>query len=505
MNTAIQMLLLAAWSMVVALPVAEAEETQPSMPSGGTATPSTSGRDANTLAGAAGHTPLPETPLISDEKFTPGEPITLAEALDAAAKRNLDLAEATLEIDKARAGLKKSWGLVLPVIQGKFDYTHMDHEDTVNLASSIAPLLTAMGITLPPGTSLGDPLLLNPQEKFLGALQVQVPLVNAEGWLTVQAAKKGVTVAQLSIETVRRQILLGTAQAYYFALSSKDLIDLYLTQIETAKEQRRVAEARFNAGRGMRIDVIRAETDIEKASQSLIAAELAFDNSRDVLAGLIGAKGLPMPLETPSLKIPSGSDADLEKRAMSSRADLKVDAAKIDLAKKQLDTVWMKFLPSLNLSFQGSYQFTDLPDMGSSDHSRWALMLGLAIPIYNHFRYGDLDEKRAIIKQAEIGLTNGEDKAGREVRKARRDYAAALSSVVTAEKQVALAEEALKLTEAAYLAGSGDSLAVTDARQTYIAAGFNHTTLKLKSQLALLTLLDAVGAEIPKNISTAAP
>jgi outer membrane protein TolC len=132
-------------------------------------------------------------------------------------------------------------------------------------------------------------------------------------------------------------------------------------------------------------------------------------------------------------------------------------------------------------------------------------MLGLAIPIYNHFRYGDLDEKRAQIKQAELGLTNAEDKAGREVRKARRDYTAALSSVVTAEKQVALAEEALKLTEAAYLAGSGDSLAVTDARQNYIAAGFNRTTSELKSQLALLTLLDAVGVEIPAGISTAAP
>ncbi len=437
--------------------------------------------------------------------MTPGDPITLAEALEAAGKRNLDLATATLEIDKAEAGLKKSWGMVLPIVQGKFDYTHMDHEDTVDLSSSVAPLLTAMGVTLPPGTDLGDPMLVNPQEKFIGALQVQVPLVNAEGWLTVKTAKKGVHVAKLSIETVRRQILLGTAQAYYMSLTAKDLIDLYRTQIETANEQRRVAEARFNAGRGMRIDVIRAETDIEKASQSLIAADLAFDNARDVLAGLIGAEGLPMPHNPPPLRVPTGTDSDLESLALSSRADLKVDAARIDLAKQQLSTAWMQFLPTLGLGFQGSYQFTDLPEMGSSDHSRWALMLGLTIPIYNHFRYGDLDEKRAIIKQAELGLTNGEDKAAREVRKARRDYAAALSSVLTADKQVALAEEALKLTEAAYLAGSGDSLAVTDARQNYIAAGFNRATLELKSELALLTLLDAVGAELPQSISTETP
>lgn len=437
---------------------------------------------------------------IPPPAITQGPLMTLAEALDKADKRNLDLATLRMEVEKAKAGLKKSWGMVLPAVQGKFDYTHMDHEDTVDLAASFAPLLGAMGIVLPPGTDMGDPLLVNPQEKLVGALQVQVPLVHPEGWLNVRAAKQGVEVAALSIETARRQILLGTAQSYFFAISCRDLIDFYHSQIVTAAEQLRIAEVRFRLGRGMRIDVIRAKTDMEQAKQSLIAAALAYDNARDTLGNLTGVKGLPLPADDPRLSVPGEAASDLEKHALSSRADIKVGEARVDLMKKQQDAVWAKFAPSLGLGFQGSYQFTDLADMGSNDKSRWALMLSLTVPLYNHFRYGDLDEKRAGLRQAEIMLQDTEDKAGLAVRKGLRDYEAALTSVAAAQTQVDLAAEGLKLTESAYAAGSGDSLSVTDARQRYISAGFNLTTLTLKSKLALLHLLDAVGDDLPTGI-----
>jgi outer membrane protein TolC len=86
------------------------------------------------------------------------------------------------------------------------------------------------------------------------------------------------------------------------------------------------------------------------------------------------------------------------------------------------------------------------------------------------------------------------------VRKAQRDYADALTTVATAEKQADLAKEGLGLVEASYRAGATSSLDVTEARQTYIAAGFNLATSQFKDQLALLQLLTALGEELPSNI-----
>ena len=483
-----------ALSLIIPFGAANAQETSTAEKVTGPPAPETL---SAARAEAASDTTDAEVPL---PEITPGPAISLAQALKQAEQRNLDLAVANMEVTKARTKLSTAWGLVHPIVQAKMEYTHMDHADTVDLASSFSPLIEAMGITLPPGMDLGEPLLTNPQEKLTGSIEAMVPLINAQNWLTIRMGKQGVKVAELSIEQVRRQILLGVAQAYFMSLTARDLIEFYHSQIITAKEQLRIANARFNAGRGMRIDIIRAETDVEEAMQSLRSALLAFDNARDALANLIDAEGLPLPAAVPELKTPEGEISKLQEDALGTRVDIKTEAAKIELMDRQLDATWMKFVPTLNLAGHGGYQFTEMADLGSTDRSRWAVMLSLTVPIYDYFRYADLDEKRAQLRQANLSLDNTKQKATLAVRKAHRDYANALINVVTAEKKADLAKEGLKLVEASYRVGTSTSLEVTEARQTYTAAGFNLATTQFKAQLALLTLLDAVGEDIPDNI-----
>ncbi|MBN2526035.1 MAG: TolC family protein [Deltaproteobacteria bacterium] len=451
---------------------------------------------------------------LTPPELTPGPQITLNQALQKAAGRNLDLQSARMEIEKAKAGLSKTWGLVLPILQGKFEYTHMDHEDTLDLAESMGPLSNILGPLVADNLNLftpqqlsdlagmnnSDPLLINPQDKIVGSIDLMVPLVKPEAWLQIKTARQGVHVAELSIQDAERKLLLGVSQAYFMVLTTQNLIDFHFSQMKTAKEQLRIANARFNAGRAMRIDVIRAETDFEQASSALQSSLLTFDNARDTLGQLLGMDDLPLPADSPTLEVPKGDVNALEKQATDSRMEIKIIGAKQTLLERQKKTVQMKFLPTLDMVWHGSYQFTDMPDMGSDDKSRWALMFSLTIPLYDHFRYADLDMKRAEIRQEQINLENAKQKASLAVRKARRDYANALVSVTTAEKQIALAMEGLQLTEAAYRGGRGTSLDVTMARQAHTSAGLNLATARLKSQLALLSYLDAVGEELASHV-----
>jgi outer membrane protein TolC len=443
----------------------------------------------------------PSAQLSSLAEITPGPTITLHDALERARLRNMDLAVANLEVDKARAKLSGAWGLIHPVIMGKLDYTHMDHEDTVDLASSFQPLLNAMGIQLPPGTNLGDPLLTNTQDKLTGSVEAIFPLVNVQNWLTIKVARQGVTVAELSIEHVQRQILLGVAQAYFIALMTRDLIDFFHSQVVSTEEHLEIAQACFNEGSGMRIDVIRADTDLEQARQSLLSAQLAFDNARDALGNLIGIDGLPLPSSTtPHFEDISNQVEQMERKAITIRIDIKTQTAIIEMRDRQLDASRMQFVPTLDLAAQGSYQFTEMADMGSDDRSRWAVMLSLTVPIYDRFRYSDLDEKGVALRQATLSLANIEQKATLAVRKLSRDYATALTAVAAAEKQADLAKEGLGLVEVSFRVGAGTSLDVTQARQTYIAAGLNLATLQFKAQLSLLNLLDAVGQDLSASV-----
>jgi outer membrane protein TolC len=421
-------------------------------------------------------------------KITPGPNMTLFEALRAADKRNVTLSSARIEIEKAEAQLSQAWGLVLPTAQASMQLMYRDHEDTINFAESMPESMQGMV-----GSS---DLVIMPQEDLKGSLQAGMALVNAQNWYTISAAKKGVELARMSIEQARQQILLGVAQAYYMSLMAKSLIEMYEEELKSSEHHLEVAMARFDAGTGLRIDVIRAETDMEQARQQLLGSHLAFDNARDAIGVLTGVEGLPMPVEAKPIDIPPGSDDELSKKAIQDRPDIKVKRSAVGLLETQLDAAWMQFVPTLQAGWQLDYQFTKPGDMGSDDRSRWAAVLTLTVPLYNHFRYGDLDHKRASLRQAIIQQEEAEQNATMAVRKARRDYLTALSSVTIAERQEKLAKEALLLSEASYDAGTGSSLDVTDSRRRASEALINLAAKRLEAQIALLTLISAVGEDI---------
>ena len=54
------------------------------------------------------------------------------------------------------------------------------------------------------------------------------------------------------------------------------------------------------------------------------------------------------------------------------------------------NATWMRFVPTLTLAGQGGYQFTEMADLGSTDRSRWAVMLSLTVPL-SYLRYSSLD------------------------------------------------------------------------------------------------------------------
>jgi len=284
---------------------------------------------------------------------------------------------------------------------------------------------------------------------------------------------------------------------YLNGLTARSLIEMREEQILSAREHLKVATARFEAGTGLKIDVLRAQTDMEIAGQELANAHLMYDNARDAVAMLTGFEsGLPMLVEPEDYDLPDGSDEELAAAARENLPGMKVLRGLIRIYEKQLDASWMQFLPTLDVGWQLSYQFSELAAMGSTDRSRWALVFTLTLPIYNHYRYGDLDYKRAMLRQAMLQEEDTSNKLSTGVRAARRDYLTSLSNVVTAQRQVNLASEALKLVEASYEAGTSTSLEVTDAQERVTMAKVNVIMNDLKAQLSLLSLLKTIGQDI---------
>ena len=407
--------------------------------------------------------------------------ISLVEALELTDSRNLTLAVIRTELKAAEIKIKQAWAAMMPVAQGHIQYVRADHADTVSMG----------GLTGGPGGSIE----INPANTVTGGISVNLPLVNANLWKGLEMAKTGAELAALTVEEQRRTVLFGTAQAYYTALMSRSLVSLYKEQIRATVHHVTVAEKKLAAGSGLRIDVLRAGIELEKAEKALSNAKLTLATACDALGTLTGLDTLVLPKSEERLSFSATNENALTQKAEKSRVDLDLQRKNLKLAEQQIDAAWFKLLPSLSLAWQGTYKFTSPGDMGDTDRSRWNLMLNLTVPLFNCSDIVRISEGKVAQRKAALQLESLTQDIGQNVRQAYREYQTALTDVESAKRQFVLAEESLKLSEAAFAAGAGTSLEVTDASRTQIEAGVNVLTSELKSQLALLNLLQIIGAE----------
>lgn len=403
--------------------------------------------------------------------------VDLAEALRKANSRNPSLQAARTDIEKARAQLKNSWALLLPVLTGSLTFTHNDHHDTVSLGG-------------------GPEVIIRRQDDLRGNLMVTMPVINARAWLGIWAANQGEEVSKLTVENVRQTLLLSVAQTYFAALSARSMIGISDNNIQAIERHLAIAKLRYGHGTGRRVDVLRAETDLVTAKESLVSAQAAFDDSCDALGTLMGYGTMVRPSPAPSIKAPDVSEEDLQTQALTQREDIKLQRAMTELAQRQLTSSWMSFIPSLGFSWQLNQQLSDPSDFSDADKSRWFYALVLSVPIYDHTRYAELDQLRAAAHRAELESENAQLQASLEVRQAYRRWTKAKQLVDSARRKAKLAKESLDLAELAYTNGSGSSLEVTDARRTSQQAEMDLAVREFDFQLGLLELLRKTGTDM---------
>jgi len=421
-----------------------------------------------------------EPPL---REATPGPMLTLEEAFELARARHPTLRGLREDLEKADAMLAQAWGALLPRVSAQLMYT-LNDEPTVVDFSAMAPVPIE-----------SEPIVIRQQHIVQAQLSIQAPLFHMPILSAIETARLGRSMAGLAEEEGARQLLLGVATAFYGALSARELVEVQADAFEKAKGRVRAARARLAAGAGIRIDVARAELEMETARLAHEAALLGFDNARQALAGLVGMDELPIPLAPDDDPQAPANAEELVERAVEERADVELRRRQVALAEQNLESAWAAFYPSLSLAWQLQSELTEPAGFGGRRNA-WALVFVLSIPIYDQPRYALLDQRRAEIRKAEADLEAALQSVDTEIRSAFRAYESSLTTITTAERQVALAEEALRLAEAGFQAGAATSLDVDDAQQRVNQARTNLAVQRYQSRLALLKLVFLAG-EVP--------
>jgi outer membrane protein TolC len=312
-------------------------------------------------------------------------------------------------------------------------------------------------------------------------------------WLAIRAASRGEDVAELTLEDVRRDILFGTAQAYYGVAALRQGVLVSERLLEIAARQEKDARVRYEAGAIAKVGLLRAEIDRGRAEQDLIRARNSHESARIALATLLDRPADFEVADPPEPQLPSGG-AELEAAALRDRADVRAARRSVDVAESERSARRARYFPDV-AGFGRRIWQNEAGLTGQKDS--WAVGISLQWRLLDGgLREAEIREATARVDEAEASAASAEAKARAEVRQALLDLESARANSAKAREQRELAAENQRLVDVSFRAGAATAIEQADATAVLRNAEIAQTTELLAAQLAALRVLRVAGSSL---------
>ncbi len=389
------------------------------------------------------------------------DPITFRDAVDRAIAHNSDARVAADEIARAAALLQQASAALWPQVSAAVPFTRIEgfrfvagHEDQA--PNSVMP-----------------------------AIDVTAPILDLRLRANRMRAADQLDVSAKTAASVKRDVALAAARAYFAALTARQLV----TVAEIARDTDRVhvdyAESRRAGGLGTELDVVRARTQVAADETQLASAVTAQIRAEEALGVVVGSGG---PLEAIE------NDPTLERRSSTFelRADLVASRRRAIAAADSERASWTDYAPVVGVTGTG---FLTAPQLDPIPRYGYQIVLTLSVQLFDGGYRNGLDRERvALLAEAREQLVANERQAHSEVRVADLALGNVRIAQDAAHRTHELAARALELANLAYHNGAVTNLEVIDAERTANDAAARSTIADDDLREAQLDLLASAGA-----------
>ncbi len=308
--------------------------------------------------------------------------------------------------------------------------------------------------------------------------------------------------ALLDLKASINDAILLVRTRYYEVLLAREQIGVQEQNVQLLKEQLLNAKNRFEAGTVSNFEVLRAEVELANAQPALISARNRQRTSIDQLRQAIGYSNT----ERENLRKTPQFIGTLDFQPVAYDLQQALDSARLNrpdllrleqVAKAREVGIQIQksnYQPTLDLV--GGYQvvknsasdrFRDsLDGWVVGVQSSWAIFDGRATA-------GRVAQARSQLRQAELSVGEQSLAVEVEVRNALSSLQEAGELAEAATKVVAQAEEALRLADARYGAGSATQLDVLQARVSLTQSRTNQLEANYRYNVALANVRRAIG------------
>lgn len=371
-------------------------------------------------------------------------PITKTEVLARVSEENRAIKISEQEYLEAKADFKQTNAIFLPNITAS--HTGVA---TTNPLMAFGSKLNQEILT---PSDFNPDLLNNPGqvENFATRFEIQQPLINMDGFYQRKAAKSKMEAQALQIERTSDYYAFEVEKAYMQLQLAYKGVDVLEKALETANENKTLAENSFKQGYLQRADVLSVEVRVNEVKNQLQTAKSNIANASNYLSFLMSDTNNVIYKPSDSLQI--GNFGVMNSEVISeNRADIKA----LQLATNAYETMNkadnMSFLPRLNAF--GSYElYDDQIFQGDANGYIFGAQLSWTI-LDGTKRFGKSQKSKAEFEKSKLQYEQYVSQNQLELNKAKRMLTDAENRLNLTKLALEQSEESLRIRTNRYEEG----------------------------------------------------
>ncbi|MES2003935.1 MAG: TolC family protein [Bacteroidota bacterium] len=414
---------------------------------------------------------------------------TIQQAVEYAAKNNVQVKNALLNIQSQQQTNREITASALPSVTGSIGMT-----DYLKIPTSLLP---GEVFGQPAGTYI--PVQFGTKYNSTASIQLQQLLFDGQVFIALQARATSIEFQTKNKEVTEEAIKTNIYKIYYQLVLSKTQIDLLDANIDRLKKLWHDASEMYKNGFAEKLDMDKITVQLSNLQTEKIKA------LNSISIGYLGLKTLMgMPVKDSLLLTDKISDDQVKEDFSNDTAyqytDRK-DFQYLSLAKKlnefNIKRYQLSRIPTLSLngSYSKNAQRNKFDFFGKGDwFSTSYVGLNLSIPIFDGFaRSSRINRSRIELKETENQLDNLKISIDSEVEQSKFNFRSALTTMGFQKENMKLAETVYNQTKKKYEAGTGSNTEITSAQTDLITAQTNYISALYSAIISKVDYLKATG------------
>ena len=316
--------------------------------------------------------------------------------------------------------------------------------------------------------------------------------------LKEEVANRSAEITEQALRAKERDLTARVKQTYYDLFLAHKAIQIHHEQVDLLKQFFEIANARFRAGKGSQVDVLKAQVELSTLYQQLPVLEQRRDTAQAKLNTLLD-RDPRFPLEPPQQPREGRFDKDLEELfqiAVTARPELKAGELAIQRNERSRALAFREYLPDLNVGFQRFQNFQARDGFGA------VVSINMPFAFWTKPKYdAAVQEASAAVAAARADLHTAENLTRFQIRdllaKVRANWEVAVLYRTTVLPQ---AKQGVEAARAGYRTGKTGFLDLIETERALRGFQLEYYRALVEREQRLADLEQVVGADLRESL-----